>query len=281
MKFIVLLFTVLLQKQTRKQGYERDNQWFKRLTGPFNVADMGFRGQLGVYCLTVLVPCLLVALFMASLGGLIGGALSLVIQVALLLYVLGRDDFSLRFESYKECWNKEDYQGAFCCAQNFLNLQNQVECQSPFELHQTVRQAIIYAWFVRFFVFVFWFLMLGISGALACLLSFWFFRQFKLPWVKSLLGAIEWLPSRLLAVSIALAGDFVSSFPVALKFATDFQSTSRNVLIQTALSADKQGEADFDCQTAQQALMDTNQLMFRCAVLWLLIVACLTVFAGF
>jgi len=281
MKFIVLLFTVLLQKQTRKQGYERDNQWFKRLTGPFNVADMGFKGQLGVYCLTVLVPCLLVALFMASLGGLIGGALSLVIQVAVLLYVLGRDDFSLRFESYKECWNKEDYQGAFCCAQNFLNLQNQVECQSPFELHQTVRQAIIYAWFVRFFVFVFWFLMLGISGALACLLSFWFYRQFKLPWVKSLLGAIEWLPSRLLAVSIALAGDFVSSFPVALKFATDFQSTSRNVLTQTALSGDKQGEADFDCQTAQQVLMDTNQLMFRCAVLWLLIVACLTVFAGF
>jgi len=281
MKFIVLLFTVLLQKQTRKQGYERDSLWFKRLTGPFNVADMGFKGQFGVYCLTVLLPCLLVALFMVSLGGLIGGALSLVIQVAVLLYVLGRDDFSLRFESYKECWNKEDYQGAFCCAQNFLNLQNQVECQSPFELHQTVRQAIIYAWFVRFFVFVFWFLMLGISGALACLLSFWFFRQFKLPWVKSLLGAMEWLPSRLLAVSIALAGDFVSSFPVALKFVTDFQSTSRNVLTQTALSGDKQGEADFDCQAAQQALMDTNQLMFRCAVLWLLIVACLTVFAGF
>ncbi len=281
MKFIVLLFTVLLQKQTRKQGYERDSQWFKRLTGPFNVVDMGFRGQLGVYCLTVLVPCLLVSLFMASLGGLIGGALSLVIQVAVLLYVLGRDDFSLRFESYKECWNKEDYEGAFCCAQNFLNLQNQVECQSPFELHQTVRQAIIYAWFVRFFVFVFWFLMLGISGALACLLTFWFFRQFKLPWVKSLLGAIEWLPSRLLAVSIALAGDFVSSFPVALKFASDFQSSSRNVLAQTALSGDKQNEDNFDCQNAQKVLMETNQLMFRCAVLWLLVVACLTVFAGF
>ncbi len=281
MKFIVLLFTVLLQKQTRQQGYERNNQWFNRLLKPFDVQNMAFKGQLGVYALVVLLPCLLLALFMSSLTGLIGGTLLLLIQVLVLLYVLGRDDFSLRFESYKECWNKEDYEGAFCCAQSFLNLQDQVECQSPFELHQTVRQAIIYAWFVRFFIFVFWFLLLGVAGALVCLLSIWFYREFKLPWVKSLLGAIEWLPSRLLAVSMALAGDFVGSFPQALKFISDFYSNSRTVLVQTAAVGDTADEASFDCETAQQALMDTNQLMFRCAVLWLLIVACLTVFAGF
>ncbi|MEY8203720.1 MAG: regulatory signaling modulator protein AmpE [Bermanella sp.] len=281
MNFIVLLFTVLLQKQTRKPGYQRDNAWFRRLSGPFNVPNMGFKGQFLVYCLIVLLPCLLLGVFMASLSGLLGGALSLLIQVAGLLYVLGRDDFSQRVELFNECWRKEDYQGAFCCAQSFLSLRRQVECQSPFELHQAVRQAIIHAWFVRFFVFVFWFLLLGIGGALACLLSFWFFRQFKLPWVKSLLGAIEWLPARLLALSMALAGDFVRSFPQALAFASDFHSSSKRVLTQTALSADQQEEAGFDCQAAQQILVDTNQLMLRCGILWLLAVACLTVFAGF
>jgi AmpE protein len=281
MKFIVLLFTVLLQKQTRQQGYERNNQWFSRLLKPFDVQNMALKGQVAVYALVVLSPCLLLALFMSSLTGLIGSTFLLLIQVLVLLYVLGRDDFSLRFESYRECWNKEDYEGAFCCAQGFLNLHNQVECQSPFELHQTVRKAIIYAWFIRFFVFVFWFLLLGVGGALACLLSFWFYRQFKLSWVKSLLGAIEWLPSRLLAISMALAGDFVSSFPLALTFMSDFHSKSRTVLVQTAVAGETIDEESFDCDTAQQALLNTNQLMFRCAVLWLLIVACLTVFAGF
>jgi len=281
MKFIVLLFAVLLQKQTRKPGYQRNNQWFNRLVRPFNVAGMGLRGQIGVFVATVILPCIVLAAFISGLSGLIGGALSLLIQVGLLLYILGRDDFSLRFESYKECWNKEDYQGAFCCAQTFLNLNTQVECQSPFELHQTVRQAIIYAWFVRFFVFIFWFLIFGVAGALMCLLSFWFYREFKVPWVKSLLAAIEWLPARLLAFSMSLAGDFVGSFPAALKFASDFQSNSKTVLIKTALVGAVQDEAEFDCQTAQKALTDTNQLMFRCAVLWMLCVACLTVFAGF
>ncbi len=281
MKFIVLLFTVLLQKKTRQLGYERKNQWFDRLLTPFNVPNLAFKGQFVVYALVVVLPCLLLALFMSSLTGLIGGAFLLLTQVLVLLYVLGRDDFSLRFESYKECWNKEDYEGAFCCAQGFLNLQNKRECQTPFELHQTVRKAIIYAWFIRFFVFVFWFLLLGVGGALACLLSFWFYRLFKFPWVKSLLGAIEWLPSRLLAISMALAGDFVSSFPLALKFISDFHSDSRTVLVQTAIVGDQSDEANFDCETAQKSLLDTNQLMFRCAVLWLLVVACLTVFVGF
>ncbi len=276
----MLLITVLLQKQIKVQGYKRNKKWFKSLLSPFNVMEMGFQGQLFVFFLLVLLPSLILFVVVSGLTGLIGTSIGLVIQVVVFLYVLGRDDFSQRFDAYKTCWEREDYQGAYHCAQQFLNLQAQQD-EGPFELHQSVRQSIVYAWFIRFFVFVFWFLVLGISGALACLLTYWFYRENKLPWVKSLLGALEWMPARILALSMAFTGNFVSSFPAVLKFATDFQSNSKTVLFQACLAETQMPKEGFDCTSAQKTLEADNQLMLRCAILWLLVVACLTVFAGF
>lgn len=280
MKFIVLLFAVLLQKQTKQTGYSRNNAWFKRLLSPFSVKDMSVAAQVSVFTLVVVLPCLVLGVLLSQLTGVIAGSLSVLLQVALFLYILGRDDFSTRFASYKECWQRADYQGAYHCAQQFLNVQEQAQ-EQPLELHKTVLQAIVFAWFTRFFIFVFWFLVGGIAGALACLLSYWFYREYRLPWIKSMLGALEWLPSRLLALSIALAGDFVKSFPSAIKFISDFQSSTKDVLAATISLNDGLDEGEFDCQQAKLALDETNQLMMRCAILWLLVVACLTVFAGF
>lgn len=280
MKFIVLLFTVLLQRQTKQTGYQRNHGWFKRLLSPFDVTKMGLLGQVTVYALVVILPCTVLAFLLSQMNGLVAGTLALILQVALFLYILGRDDFSSRFAHYKSCWQREDYQGAFHCAQQFLNVQQQTE-QQPVELHKSVLQAIVYAWFSRFFIFAFWFLLAGVAGALACLMSYWFYRESKLPWVKSLLGALEWLPSRLVALSIALTGDFVKSFPSAMKFLTDFQSNTKDTLAVTINLNEGLQADEFDCAQAQAALEDTNQLMQRCAILWLLVVACLTVFAGF
>lgn len=280
MKFIVLLFTVLLQKQTRQTGYTRNNGWFQRLSSPFNVMEMGMYGQVAVFLLLVGLPVVLLALLMASLTGLIGGTIALVLQVALFLYVLGRDDFSLRFESYKACWSRADYQGAFNCASEFLSLEEQVDNQTPCQLHQSVREAVVYAWFKRFFVFVFWFLLGGISGALGVLLCYWFYRSFKLVWLSNLLAALEWLPVRLLALTTALAGDFSRSFAVAVKFAMDFQASSKAVLLESVFYETQTADDQFDCDLAEESLTEANQLMFRCAVLWLLAVAVLTLFGG-
>lgn len=280
MKFIVLLFAVLLQKQTKQTGYQRNSRWFKRLLTPFSVSDMSVTAQVFVFTLVVVLPCLTLGALLSQLTGIVAGSLSVLLQVVLFLYILGRDDFSTRFASYKECWQRADYQGAYLCAQQFLNVQEQAQ-DKPVQLHKTVLQAIVFAWFSRFFIFVFWFLVAGIIGALACLLSYWFYREFKLPWLKSILGALEWLPSRLLALSIALAGDFVKTFPSAMKFISDFNSSTKEVLAATMSLNDGIDEAEFDCQQAKLALDDINQLMMRCAILWLLVVACLTVFAGF
>jgi len=281
MKFIVLLFTVLLQKRTVKQGYKRNNAWFKRILKPFNLPEMGLKGQVMVYAGFVVLPGVLLGFFVASLQGLVGSVASIGIQVLLFLYILGRDDFSSRVEDYKTCWSREDYQGAYHCAQEFLSMEEQANSQTPLQLHKTVQEAMVGAWFRRFFAFAFWFLVAGIGGALICLLTIWFYSQFKAVWVKSLLHALPWAPVRLLAVTIALAGDFVKSFSTASRFAWDFDSTSQTVLHETMFKYDEQTDEEFDCSKAPQELEATNQLMQRSAVIWLCVVAALTVFAGF
>jgi AmpE protein len=280
MKFIVLLFTVLLQKQTKQQGYKRKRTWFSRLSSFFKANEKGLSGQVVAFACLVIVPGLVVGLFIDSLNGLLGNLLALLLQVVLLLYILGRDDFSQRFEAYKACWARADYQGAFECASGFLGIKDSEHAKNPCQLHQAVSKAVIYAWFLRFFVFIFWYLAVGVGGAFATLLSYWFYREFKYEWAKSVVGAIEWLPSRLLALTTALAGDFTHSFPQALKFMLDFQTPANEVLSKTVFP-ELTPEDKFDCDSADDLLQETNQLMFRSAVIWLLLVAVLTVFAGF
>jgi AmpE protein len=281
MKFIVLLFTVLLQRQTKHQGYQRNNAWYLRLLKPFKLEEMSVKGQVLSYALLVGLPCIAIGFGLSYLYGVVGSVISIVLQVLLFLYILGRDDFSSRFKDYKGCWGRQDYQAAYHCAQQFLNVEEQAQSQTPLQLHQNVQEAIVMAWFKRFFIFAFWFLVAGVSGALLCLLTFWFYTQSKALWAKSLLHALAWAPVRLLAVSIALAGDFVQSFTTASRFMLDFESPSQTVLHETMFKHDERTDTNFDCTQAVAELEESNQLMQRCAIIWLLAVACLTVFAGF
>jgi membrane protein required for beta-lactamase induction len=281
MKFIVLLFTVLLQRQIKHQGYQRNNAWYLRILKPFDLQNMNIKGQVVTYVCLVVAPCAAMVLGLSQLSGVIGSLVSIVLQVLIFLYILGRDDFSSRFKDYKTCWGRQDYQAAYHCAQTFLSVEEQAQSQTPLQLHQVVQEAIVSAWFKRFFIFVFWFLVAGVGGASLCLLTYWFYTQSNAVWVKSLLHALSWAPVRILAVSISLAGDFVQSFSTASRFILDFESPSQTVLHQTMFEHDPRTADDFDCTKAVAELEESNQLMMRCAVIWLLVVACLTVFTGF
>ncbi|NVK37381.1 MAG: regulatory signaling modulator protein AmpE [Gammaproteobacteria bacterium] len=280
MKFIVLLFSVLLQRQTKQSGYQRSNGWYLRLLKPFDLAQMSLRGQVVAFTLLVVLPSVAIGVGINQLSGVLGSVLSIIIQVVLFLYILGRDDFSSRFNDYKTCWARQDYQGAYHCAQQFLSMEEQAQSQTPLQLHKKVQEAIVSAWFRRFFAFAFWYLAAGIGGALFCLLTIWFFGVAQSLWLKSLLHGLAWAPARLLAVSIALAGDFVQSFSTASKFMLDFESDSQTVLYATMFKHDQRTDESFDCTQAVAELEAGNQLMQRCAVIWLLVVASLTVFAG-
>lgn len=280
MKFIILLITVLLQRQTRQEGYQRNRSWFVKWL-PTSAEISSDNKDYWLFALLVVVPCVLVSVILASLGGLIGGLISLVLQVALFLYILGRDDYSQRFERYQACWKREDYQAAYECAHHFLSVEAEASTHTPEQLHRQVQSAVLQAWFERFFIFVFWFLVLGIAGPMFCLLTLWFYKHTKREWVNQVWRSLQWIPARLLALTTALAGDFSGSFSKASSYWFDFDVSASDVLM-SVVKENRDTRCDsFSCNNAEAALLETNKLMFRCAVIWLLIVALLTLLMGF
>ena len=81
MKFIVLLFTVMLQRQTRKEGYERNRKWFKRLLSPFHFDQQSKSTQILLYLGLIVLPCVLLSALIDRMDGLLGNLLSLLLQV--------------------------------------------------------------------------------------------------------------------------------------------------------------------------------------------------------
>ncbi len=276
MKFMVLLFSLLLQRQTHKMDYERNQVWFERLVKPFDVINLSVKGQVLAYLTAVVLPSVLLWGALAAIAPLFWGLVGFVAQVLVFLYILGRDDYSQHFKQYKACWQRQDYQAAYICAHELLNVDEKRCAASPKQLHQEVTEALIYTWFTRFFVVVFWLLVAGVPGAFGCMLSYWFAQTYRLDWTHILVSALEWIPARILSVSMALAGDFVGSFSKSMTYFTDFHTDSKTVLLGSAQL--NESDSEFSVSEAQDKLSDINQLMIRCAIIWLLMAAFFTIF---
>lgn len=276
MKFLILMLSLLLQRQTSRSGYRRKRIWFSRVLQPLALAKQSIPLQVGGYFLSVIFPSVLLAVFFASLHGLLLGLIAVLLQIALFLYVLGRDDFNARLRSYREAWQRGDYQAAFESARGFLSLQAQTQVVEPQQLHTEVSAAINYAWFMRFFVPVFWFMLLGIPGAFLWLLSFWFKLELKQQWSDQLVDALIWIPSRLLALTFCLAGDFTGAFREVVKSVRNPEIPAAEVLAASAQGALPQMETFSDSE-ALKALENDHDLLIRSAVIWLVLIAAATI----
>lgn len=278
MKFFILMCSLLWQRQSSRSGYRRKRIWFSRLLQPLALQKQRIGLQVAGYFLCVILPCVLLAVFFASLHGLLWGALAVLLQILLFLYVLGRDDFNARLRSYRDAWQRGDYQAAFESARAFLTLQSQTQVVDAKQLHTEVAAAVNYAWFIRFFVPVFWFMLLGIAGAFLWLLSFWFKLELKQPWSDLLVDAMLWIPSRLLALTFCLAGDFTGAFRAVVNSVRNPEVPAAELLASSAQGALPKTDAEFSAEGALQALTDDHDLLIRSAVIWLVLIAAATIF---
>ena len=298
MKFIILLISLLLQRETRKKDYQRDRSWFVTLTKAFNVDGKPPRKQIAIYVLCAILPALLLTVVFVNMKGFVWGSVAVLLQIALFLYVLGRDDVTTRFKEYRKCWQAKDYQGAYHCAQRDMGIEQDMSpsadgeekadigdvkfeqtcVEDPKTLHKKVYETVALAWFTRFFVLIFWFVVGGVPLALSALLTYWFAQEYKFTWVQSLVSAMEWVPSRLLGFTLALAGDFTDKFASALKYGMDFTTTAHEVVVD--ISSQRDTSDVFNAEEAHEQLKELNQLMYRGAVIWLIVIGAATLFGN-
>lgn len=211
MKLLALLMALGIERWRPLGRFVHRDAWFASIQSwmDHNVLEPSTR-----YFCAVVIPAIFIALMLCLFKKPLWGMLGFLLQVLLLLYVIGRGRLTQALENYLSDWRTNDLQGAAHHAQeHFMVVEDSVE--DGVTLHHQMRKQILYYGLIDFFVVVFWYLILGVFGALvSCLTQLYVANaggEAK-AWAQKSKDVIEWLPARLLGLTFAVAGNFGTCF---------------------------------------------------------------------
>lgn len=295
MKFLILFITLLLQhyrkierSTTQSRSFSRwfqlfqKRRWFQKL------------GRNGRYMLVVFIPSILIGGSFILVEDLFWGLPAILLEVALLLYVLSHADFHRHVETYQKDLEAGNIESAYLCAEQHLSIPEIQLSEKLSELHDQVCHTLLHRWFEFFFLMVFWFFVLGVPGVLLA----WFSLQYsqlvhcdEKAWRP--LHWLSWIPARLLGLTFALAGNFVQAisvwkqslwklrapadvvlYKVALASISISISTSSSMATSTDTSIT---DAESDRQVACDQMQELQDLHTRSVIIWLVIIALITI----
>lgn len=267
MNFLVLLLVgMVLCWSPWHNGFPRDllRDWVQRTISA---------GKGWVTLAAVLALLLPVALLLWAVQGVAYGVVTLLLHVALLLCCVGRHD-PLRSMSadFISAWERGDQAAAALVAEQQLGV---VGDQAEGLLAQ-VRSRMVALSLQDYFVPAFWYLLLGPLGALG-------YRLLELTrqqWGDSasrpagiLVHALEWIPARLLALSLALVGQFDSTLRALRSIAAEWEVSAGELVTLCARAA--LTEEPVDPETG--VLDSIRQLLLRAMLAWAVIIAFVSV----
>jgi len=214
-----------------------------------------------------------------------------VLEIALLLYVLSHADFDRHVEQYRTDLANGDIQGAYRCADQYLSIPEIELSDKLAKMHDQVCHTILHRWFEFFFLMLFWFLVLGVPGVLLA----WFSLQYsqlvhceEKAWRP--LHWLSWIPARLLGLTFALAGNFVQAVTIWQQTLWKGRIPADVVLYKVALASlshqgsekcmDSMVNAESDTKVACDQMLELQKLHGRSAVVWLVIIALITIVGG-
>ncbi|GAB2895110.1 regulatory signaling modulator protein AmpE [Microbulbifer echini] len=211
---IILMTLALVQIWGSGWPLHRD-RWFDRWSARVEKAPQ-LQGQDGLLLgLSILPPVLAAALAMAFVESSAGGLGVLLLGIPLLLYCLGRGNFNDILSTYLRSWYRGDLKGAAEAARPLLREIHEGAGEGA-RLHEQVFRGAAYCAFERLFAVLFWFILLGIPGALLFRLSALYAERARgtereisaARW----LWLLEWVPVRVMGLSFAIVGNFAGCY---------------------------------------------------------------------
>lgn len=293
MKFLVLFFTLVLQHYLEINRSTTMSttfgKWFYLFQGRSWFQTLGRTGR---YITVVFIPSIVIGGCFLMIEDKLLGLPAIVLEVALLLYVLSHADFDRHITQYRNNLTNGDVQGAYRCAGQYLAIPEIELSDELAKMHDQVCHTILHRWFEFFFLMIFWFLILGVPGVLLA----WFSLQYsqfvhceEKAWRP--LHWLSWIPARLLGLTFALAGNFVQGIAVWKQSLWKWRAPADAVLYSVALASlsgktDKANcietmiNAEADTQVACDQMLELQMLHRRSAIVWLVIMALITIVGG-
>ena len=207
-----------------------------------------------------------------------------IVNFLVLLYSFGRGDLDTQVKVYTDALGRGDEQAAYHDAAAFNISEQEGEAVNWQEFHQETLQALPYRFFERDMAVIFWFMIAGAPGALLyrlLILSQEKEQETGQELAGRWLWILEWVPVRLMGLTMALVGNFSGCMEGLLHSVLNLERTTGEVLrscVEGALS-----ESVSPCQRLQPGeeaieVKLIRQLFDRALVFWLCVIAVLELF---
>ncbi|MBL4834616.1 MAG: regulatory signaling modulator protein AmpE [Pseudomonas sp.] len=268
MSFLVLAIVVLILRFTPwRHGFPLDlvGWWTGKVGSAFGVRPVW-------QTLTLLaLPPLVAALLLWWVRGELYGLLTLLAHVGLVMLAVGRNDaLGSMAAPFDEAWQRGDREAAYHVARRDLAL----DCEGSDELLKAVDTRIALAAFRDYVAPIFWYLLLGPVAALGYRLLEAFSRMEGHPAQPSAsraAHALEWVPVRLFALSLALVGDFERGLRALRRWLLLWEAGAQQVMASCLVAA--LGREQQANEPGKPVLQSVRTILVRSFVVWAVCIA--------
>jgi AmpE protein len=278
MNFLLVLLAIILLEAYSELGFvQRDNWLRKWQSGLHKLGISSGSSALGL-ALFLAVPLLALSVLLSSLAQQGLGLVVFLLELGVLLYALGRGNLDTQIALLSSDLQRDDLQAAFHDAAVFNTAYREGSAESVEDLKNEIFAALPYRIFERSFVVVFWFFILGAPAALA-------YRLLALHGNLELetenrraarwLWLMEWLPVRLLGITLGLVGNFSQAAGATRQLIFSKTIGTGEFLRHAIHGALRDDQAPL--KLSSQAIGDVVSLLGRAMTAWLVVIAILVI----
>ena len=304
MNFLIALLAIILLEAYSELGFVQRDNWLRRWKKSLSALGLGRQRVLGL-AVFVAVPVILLQLLLVSLAQHHLGFVSFFLELLILLYALGRGNLDAQIALFTSDLKSDELQAAFHNVGVVDTSYREGRLETAEGIKEQIFAALPYRMFERTFVVVFWFFFFGAPAALAYRLLA-LHGDLKLD--ASLDGSLdsslksslhssdderldsrresravkwlwlmEWLPARLLSLTLGLVGNFSQAAGATRRLLFSRSIGTSTFLREAVFGALDQSQAS-DALTPQLT-SDVVSLLGRAMTTWLVIIAVLVILA--
>lgn len=274
MSFIVLLILIGIEKLSDGRRYlQKDTfylqniHYYDQLTTPSNTTP--------TFLKLTLLPTLFIAVVMFLLHSILHGLFLLFVDIAIMLYALGRGDILQRFGSFRDAWRRNDKEGLKIAAVRDLKLTEEV-IENPKELLYQAQNKLLWQSYEGFFAIIFWYMLLGplipLFYRLTAILEEVSHNHGLKKTATNVRYYLDWLPSRCLIYSFCIVGHFTRCFDVLIEDLFNKKIPAKELIHNAGIAA-----IDGDNDITISSLDSLWSLLIRSAVLWFILYAIIVI----